>query len=360
MPPPSLDSTAAPIAGASSGTSDSVVAPAASTAASNATLVDFDDGPRINGDPARRLELTASALLDAMNADGSPAFTHRCTGALHDLFAAIAHAEPHLSREQILSRLQSARRAIGASPLAWRLQHWPRGYPGDFETIEMMCRGDSVGLLSGAPRWTEQWALHCPPVQQHRNKINRQAGLMLDVLLQARTDAPARVASIACGPSRDVRQLAPVAHACHGEIWLNDADVDALAFSQSRLQGTALRCHYVPGSVFRVHKALAASGPFDLVLAGGLFDYLPDRQASHLIGKVWASMLAPQGRFFFTNIVRGHAYRPCMEYVVSWSLIERSPTQIVALCEAAGVPARCVDVTTDETGLALLVTLQRT
>lgn len=310
-------------------------------------------------DPVRHLERASSDFVQAFNSHDPVGHHHRCAAALAQVFAAIERAEPVLSSEEILRRLQDVRRVVGASPLAWRLQNWPRGYQGDFETIEMMCRGDSVGLLSGGARSIEQWALHCPPVQQHRNKINRQASLMLDALLRPRHAAPARVLSIACGPSRDVRQLVPIAHAVHGEIVLNDGDPDAIALSRQHLDGTPLRCHYLPGNVFRVHKALAAEGPYDLVLAGGLFDYLTDRQASHLIAKVHGTMVAPGGRFFFTNIIAGHAYRACMEYVVNWTLIERTPDQVIDLCEAAGVPASAVEITTDETGLALLVTVQR-
>lgn len=310
-------------------------------------------------DPVRQLERVAADALTTFQSNDPVGLHHRCSAALHELFSAIERAEPLLPAEEMLKRLQLVRRAIGSSPLAWRLQNWPRGYQGDFETIEMMCRGDSVSLLTGASRAIEQWALHCPPVQQHRNKITRQAALMRDVLLRPRSYEPARVLSIACGPSRDVRHLAPLAPAIHGEIWLNDGDLDALAYSRQQLEGTALRCHYVPGNVFRVYKALAAEGPFDLVLAGGLFDYLNDRQATHLIARVWTLMLKPGAQFFFTNIVAGHPYRACMEYVVSWTLLERTPEAIVALCEAAGVPASCVEVTTDETGLALLVTVTR-
>jgi extracellular factor (EF) 3-hydroxypalmitic acid methyl ester biosynthesis protein len=326
-------------------------------AAAATMLPEFSGGvANVEPDPVRRLELVAAGLLQAMQGPDLPGYEHRCAARLHELFAAIDAAEPDLAAEALLARLQLVRRAIGASPLAWRLQNWPRGYAGDYETIEMMCRGDSVGLLTGAARWVEQWALSCPPVQQHRNKIQRQAAMMLDVLLRPRTAPPARVLSIACGPSRDVRALLPVAHACHGEIWLNDADVDALAFSRACLDGSALQCRYLPGNVFRVHKALAASGPFDLVVAGGLFDYLNDRQAVHLLTTIRQTLLVRGGRCFFTNIAAGHAYRACMEYVVNWTLIERSVAQVVALCEAAGISAGCVDVATDDTGLALLVT----
>jgi len=293
--------------------------------------------------PATRWIDEAAARFAAVAAADDPdGRYHRFSSALHDVLAAI-----------------DASAIISGSPLAWRLQNWPRGYAGDFETIEMMCRGDSADLLKGLPRCIELWALNCPPVQQHRNKIRRQAALMMETLTEASPHAPARVLSIACGPSRDARLLAPIAHACHGELWLNDADADALEFSASRLDALPIRCHYVHGNILRSHKALAAEGPFDLVLAGGLFDYLTDRQAGYLVRRVHERLLKPGGRFFFTNILAGHGYRGCLEHVVSWSLIERTAEQVLALCAEAGVGSEQVEIGTDETGLALLVTVYR-
>lgn len=310
-------------------------------------------------DPGRALDEAIAHFTAVAATPQASGRYHRYCAALHGLMAAIDRASLTLSAEVIHGRLAGVRRITAASPLAWRLQNWPRGYAGDFETIEMMCRADSANLLQGIARCTEEWALNCPPVQQHRNKIRRQAALMMETLLNASPEAPAKVLSIACGPSRDVRLLAPLAHACHGEIWLNDGDADALEFSASKLDAIPIRCHFHHGNIFRVYKTLAAAGPFDLVLAGGLFDYLTDRQASHLINRADEQLLKRGGRFFFTNIVAGHGYRGCMEHVVNWQLQERSPGDILRLCDAAGVAAGRVEIATDETGLALLITVQR-
>jgi extracellular factor (EF) 3-hydroxypalmitic acid methyl ester biosynthesis protein len=310
-------------------------------------------------EPCRALDEALAHLCAVAASNEAEGSYHRFSSALHGLLAAIDRAKVVLPSEGIDGRLKVARRLLASSPLAWRLQNWPRGYPGDFETIEMMCRADSADLLQGTARYVEEWALNCPPVQQHRNKIRRQAALMMETLLGASAAAPAKVLSIACGPSRDVRLLAPLASVYHGEIWLNDGDADALAFSAAKLDAIPIRCHFHHGNIFRVYKALAADGPFDLVLAGGLFDYLTDRQASHLIKRVDELLLRPGGRFFFTNIIAGHGYRGCLEHLVSWQLIERRPEDVLKLCDAAGVTANRVDVTTDETGLALLVTVQR-
>ena len=39
---------------------------------------------------------------------------------------------------------------VAGSPFVARAQDWPRGYPGDFETIEWLWSGDPAGLADDA------------------------------------------------------------------------------------------------------------------------------------------------------------------------------------------------------------------
>src|SRR5215813_11883261 len=73
------------------------------------------------------------------------------------------------------------------------------------------------------------------------------------------------------------------------------------------------------------------------LLAGGLFDYLPDEHARYLIRHAW-SLVDDGGALFFTNIARGNPYRPLIEYFGDWFLIERTEEDVMRLCEAAGIP----------------------
>jgi hypothetical protein len=100
-------------------------------------------------------------------------------------------------------------------------------------------------------------------------------------------------------------------------------------------------------------------GEFDLVLAGGLFDYLEDRHAIHLIRTIYHRQLRDGGTFFFTNIARGNPFRCLIEYMGDWSLLERSEEDILQLCRQAGVPSESVTMRMDESGLALLVDVTR-
>ena len=108
----------------------------------------------------------------------------------------------------------------------------------------------------------------------------------------------------------------------------------------------------------RLRKTAQHGLKFDLVLAGGLFDYLPDEHAAYLIKHAW-SLLDAGGVFFLTNIARGNPYRPLIEYFGDWFLIERSEDDVMRLCQAAGIPRDAVSITREETGLTLLIEIQR-
>ena len=169
----------------------------------------------------------------------------------------------------------------------------------------------------------------------------------------------ARVFSIASGSCPDFRRLAAHLPALLGELWLNDNDPEALTFSARALHDIYGRVHLRPGNAIKVVRKTAQHGlKFDLVLAGGLFDYLPDEHAAYLIKHAW-SLLDAGGAFFLTNIARGNPYRPLIEYFGDWFLIERSEDDVMRLCQAAGIPRDAVSITREETGLTLLFEIQR-
>src|SRR5262245_40784826 len=62
--------------------------------------------------------------------------------AVHGLCAAVMSEElAGTQRADVVRQLEPVRAICSRSPFISRLQHWPRGYPGDFETIEYLWRG---------------------------------------------------------------------------------------------------------------------------------------------------------------------------------------------------------------------------
>ena len=68
---------------------------------------------------------------------------------------------------------------------------------------------------------------------------------------------------------------------------------------------------------------------------------------------------AKGGRLLFTNISRGNAYQPWIEYMADWFLIHRSARDVLDLCLAGGFSEDAVTIATDRTGLTLIVTCQQ-
>jgi len=279
---------------------------------------------------------------------------HRVLAVVYEICAAIvACEESKIPRDAILSILEPVRRIHARSPFVKRLQDWPRGYPGDFETVEYLCSGRAQTAEDTLEHICETYALSRSIAQQHRNKVHHQAARIIRTLMKK--PGMSRLLSIACGSCPDLRNIAPTLPVLAGEIWLNDSDTDALTFSARELSAIRNRIHIRPGNALKfVLKAKSLGLRFDLVLAGGLFDYLSEKWAVSLIENAYA-LLEDGGTFYFTNIARGNPYRPLIEYFGDWFLIERSEDDIRFYCEAAGVPRNAVTITRDETGLALLI-----
>jgi extracellular factor (EF) 3-hydroxypalmitic acid methyl ester biosynthesis protein len=148
-------------------------------------------------------------------------------------------------------------------------------------------------------------------------------------------------------------------HAAPGaRFTLCDSDPNALAYSKSTLGAAADRCEFVAGFVPRVLRRVRAAGPFNVILAGGLFDYLSDRFIHRTLHDAWHELLAPGGVILFTNIARGNPFRVWLEYLANWQLIERSEQDVARLCRDSAVPVPPV-LTREATGLAIVATIRR-
>jgi SAM-dependent methyltransferase len=273
----------------------------------------------------------------------------------------VAVKDAGLTDEEIQVEIDEAKAILQSSPFIQRLQTWPRGYAGDFETIEYLCRAENHAEPESIGWYLEALVLGSPISQQHRNKLARQASLMAD-LVNRKPDA--RILIVACGSAADVRQVLPALEASRCRLVLNDVDAEALAFCRAELASLEGRVAYVPGNPLRRIRDLAAHGPFDLVLCGGLFDYLTERQSTFFLERLVRALVrgeaddasdASGGRLFFTNVGEGNPFRPWMEHFGDWRLIERSPRELHAMLLGAGVPPSRVQIRPDLTRLTWLV-----
>ncbi|MCE9580192.1 MAG: class I SAM-dependent methyltransferase [Deltaproteobacteria bacterium] len=278
---------------------------------------------------------------------------HVVAGALSGILAGVRALEKEgLARPAIKQLVAGAYEAVGRSVLFRRMQIWPRGYPGDFETIEHIMSGDNRSEVDAKAYFIEQYGLASPAAQQHRNKVSHQARMILQTAL---TRAPARILSIACGSSPDIRAVLPHLRGSQVEFVLLDGDQGALDFTRAQLEGAELPCEFIHGNILKNIVRLRDFGQFDLVVIGGLFDYLRDTTIVKILSSLRAHNLRKQGRVFFTNISEHNPDRVFIEYLAEWCLIARTEERMRSLAQLAGFGSDAIAIQREATKLTHLV-----
>jgi len=143
------------------------------------------------------------------------------------------------------------------------------------------------------------------------------------------------------------------------EIVLHDIDSEALELSKKRLNDLRGSVQLVKGNFLQSLRKIEMLGPFDLILAGGLFDYLSDKHISFFLKHAFNKLLNQPGILFFTNIKKGNPYKVWQEYLADWKLIYRSEDDLVSLLTTAGFSNTAFKIEKDETGLTFLVTVNK-
>ncbi len=311
-----------------------------------------------DGSIARARETNQSIVARSaqFHADGADGFQ-----VAHDVFEQFTTAAAGLEdlgwpTDRIRTALQPSRDVFATASLMGRCQTWPRGYAGDFETIEWLAGLENQNEPGTLGWYFDEVILNSPVAQQHRNKLECQTAAIAQCLLRKRD---ARVLSVACGGCLDWVPMLSCLSDFTGEIVLNDYEPEALSLASKRIGSATARFRCVPGNLLRVCRRLESGPQFDLVVAGGVFDYLSDQAIVVLIRSIYQRLLAPGGRLLFTNMAKGNAFRPLMEYGSNWNLIERTEQQMIELCMEAGVGRGDVRITRDATGLALLARVDR-
>jgi len=293
--------------------------------------------------------------LDARFGIDEAANHHMVVAQVHLLLAKILELEGlGVAKETIHTAVSEVRKIHAHSPIIARMQNWPRGYAGDYETVEIILSGRCVSQKGTLAYHLERYVLDCPASQQHRNKVVVQAELIRSTIA-ANPDADILI--MACGGCPDLKTLSRELKTFHGQLWLNDIDNDALERSTAQIARVCPTVKSVSGNVVELLRDAKSLPKFDLIVAGGLFDYLEDRVARFVIK--WAySCLRASGRFFFTNIGK-NPYRPWMEYCGEWFLRERDAATLSTLVIESGVPADNIRFSTETTGLTNLIEITK-
>jgi extracellular factor (EF) 3-hydroxypalmitic acid methyl ester biosynthesis protein len=303
-----------------------------------------------------RLDEAVIQFNDIVHLGGMPDHSrfYYVISKLHDLCFAISESERNgIDRESIHEKLLCPRSIHSRSPFINRLQTWPRGYQGDFETIEYLCENTNRSPRESTEYYLEWYALNSAIAQQHRNKIAVQSKYIHDTAVGG---TGKKILVIGCGSGRDIRGLEETIVRQDVRLYLNDMDPAAIAYTKMRLDPRILgNVVFIEDNVLRlIRNPEFMHLGFDLVLFGGMFDYLSGKLIRTLLKKMYGMMLEEGGKIIFGNIGSHNPFRVWLEYLVNWKLIERNADDCLGICIEAGIPAGNVRIFEDNTKLTLI------
>jgi extracellular factor (EF) 3-hydroxypalmitic acid methyl ester biosynthesis protein len=250
---------------------------------------------------------------------------------------------------------------LGMSTLIDRSYTKPRGYAGDYLTLQMVYDDQPDGVRRLGP-FIDRWFLGMPAARAVKNR--RQ--LLRDIIIDAATVNGGNrlaVTSLACGPAREIFDVFGAPD--HPDIGVTCVDIDdqALCYAQGIAAETGAidRVTFLQGNI--VKAALGREhlevGPQDLVYSIGLIDYLKDRLVVKLLDWMY-HRLKPGGAAIVGNFDIANPDKAFMDHVLDWKLIHRSADDLVGLFGQSRFGKAPVEVRCEDTGINLFAIAQRT
>lgn len=270
--------------------------------------------------------------------------------------AGSAHGLSESARQQIGARLQQEILPyLLLTRTAERMYAKPRGYAGDFLTIDWIYQNNPQGTgRLGA--LLDRCFLDQPAAQAVRNR----RGLLAEYIQNAWEQAEGRsaqITSLACGPAAEIFDVFETSDdPSRLRATLIDIDLQALAFVSDKCDRLNLRrqMELVNGNL--VHLALGRQqlklGPQDLVYSIGLIDYFSDKFVIQLLNYVHG-LLRPGAKVVLGNFHPKNPNRAMMDHILDWKLIHRSEEDMNRLFMASNFDQPCTDIRFEQAGVNL-------
>ena len=253
-----------------------------------------------------------------------------------------------VSETDRLEVLEAFGDAVSLDTMQGMVVQQPHGYAGDYETIDRIY----ASWMSPRPdliNWDRYFHAQAAP-KAVRNRKAYFHGTLDE--LQKRSPR-ACVLNLGAGPGRCMLEWLDAN--CGTKVTFDCTDVDKAAVAYAR----KLTARHSQSIAFHERNVLRyrPTREYDLVWAGGLFDYFDDRMFV-AVARRMLSAVARGGQLVIGNFAVGNPSRAYME-LGGWVLHHRTPSDLEALMVASGAPAGSVRVGLEPEGVNLFVHVSR-
>jgi extracellular factor (EF) 3-hydroxypalmitic acid methyl ester biosynthesis protein len=258
--------------------------------------------------------------------------------------------------------LREALPSLMMSSLFMRCYTKPRGYAGDFETIEMIYRAEPAGA-GPIGRMIDGWHLATHASNAVRSRRFKIVNYVKTLLAQNAAERLA-IASLAVGSGREIFDVFDAWPEAPIQVLGVDIDAGALAFcaveARRRSLGQDKIILYRENLIrLALDRGQTQIPKQNLIYSMGLIDYLDRGLVVRLID--WAhGQLVPGGTLVLGNFASGNPDRPYMDYVLGWILIHRTPDELRDLFARSRFGRADVHIDTDASGIQLFAYCTKT
>lgn len=205
----------------------------------------------------------------------------------------------------------------------------PRGYPGDADLLDWVYSYKPLDGISSVGARVHSYAINVQSCQAVRERRTILAQCIDEVAIQFTNP---RIVALAAGHLREADLSSTIKSRRIGELIAFDQDASSLATIHADYGNHQIQTQQE--SVRSIIAGKHSFRDFHFVYAAGLFDYLSDRVATRLVGRMF-DMLLPGGRLLVANfapILKDIGY---MEAFMRWHLIYRNEQEMASL--SAGI-----------------------
>lgn len=273
----------------------------------------------------------------------------------------------HIEQEAILDKaigayvLRETFPYFMAGRLTDRAYTKPRGYSGDYETIEIIYRNEAQGDGRVGPL-IDRWVMNLASCDAVRNRRSMLSDLIRGAESQWAGESPMPVCSLASGPAREVFDLLDGEAPASVKATCLDIDSEAIGYSSNLAaqKGVSDRVDFALENVIRLAlgRGRVQVGPQQVIYSTGLIDYLEERLIISLLD--WAhDTLLPGGTIALGNFADTNPDKQYLDHVAEWILLHRTPHDLREMFSRSKFGATPVEILSDTSGVQLIAVAQK-
>lgn len=237
----------------------------------------------------------------------------------------------------------------------------PRGYAGDYFTLELIYRNHPVGDGRLGPL-IDKWALNLPAAQAVQNRREFLTSAIKDIYSNWNKEWAMPVTSLASGPARELFDLFGEPSPPYLHMTCIDIDSEALSFTSETAFDIDISKHmnFCQDNLIHLAKGRGKTVlmPQQIIYSVGLIDYLGDDEVVDLLNWIFDNLL-PGGQTIIGNFDVSNPNKLFMDHILEWELIHRSSSDLKRLFEKSNFQNSQVTVHSEDAGVNLFAFCSR-